>query len=73
MGRTMAKGPRKMRIATIWEVVEGEMKGRYIIEPHTGERIWDVLTRIIWASNAMLRTVLKGIDEEYFDRPPEQT
>jgi hypothetical protein len=42
--------PQQVKIATIWEVVEGEHMGRYLIEPKTEDDLPEVLLRINIAS-----------------------
>lgn len=58
--------PQQVRIATIWEVVEGKHKGKYLIEPNTEDDLPEVLLRISVASAQALYQLLNSL------RPTEE-
>ncbi len=70
----MADKPQMVKIATIWEVVEGEMEGKYLIEPRTEDDLPEVFCKINMASVHALKALLDSLrtgganDEE---APPE--
>ena len=59
--------PQQVKIATIWEVVEGEHKGRYLIEPKTEDDLPEVLLRINVASAEALYRLLNRLRPEETD------
>ena len=56
--------PQQVKIATIWEVVEGEYKGKYLIEPKTEDDLPEVLLRINVASAEALYRLLNSLRAE---------
>lgn len=69
--------PQQVKIATIWEVVEGEHKGKYLIEPKTEDDLPEVLLRINVASAEALHRLLNRLraaedGEDAGDTPPPQ-
>ena len=53
--------PQKVKIATIWEVVEGEHQGQYLIEPKTEDDLPEVFLRINVASAEALYRLLNSL------------
>jgi hypothetical protein len=56
--------PKQVRVATVWEVVEGEDKGRYLIETHTEDDLPDVMLRINQSAARQLRTYVEMLRED---------
>lgn len=56
--------PQKVKIATVWEVIEGEHKGKYLIEPKTEDDLPEVLLRINVASADALYRLLNTLRTE---------
>lgn len=59
--------PQQVKIATVWEVVEGEHQGRYLIEPKTEDDLPEVLLRINVASAEALYRLLNSLRPEETD------
>lgn len=59
--------PQMVKVATIWEVVEGEHEGQYLIEPKTEDDLPEVLLRINVASAEALYRLLNSLRPEIDD------
>jgi len=56
-----------VKVATIWEVVEGEHLGQYLIEPKTEDDLPEVFLRINVASAEALYRLLNSLRPEIDD------
>ena len=69
--------PQHVKIATIWEVVEGEHKGKYLIEPKTEDDLPEApahqcrIGRCSYRSLNTLRAATED-DEDLGDNPRPQ-
>ena len=49
--------PQMVKVATFWEIVEGEMKGQYLIEPNTEDDLREIFLQMNIASATALAKI----------------